>query len=134
MPGIVTLSFVLLQNNLSYHETFSSLFHHLLSLKSRFSKDWTAHPQLSDSVSVCIYWDKDEIRLCLPSNSTLALARFYPMQCVSFTVGPSVGKGRFGSVNCFLLQTKGCAQGEGAIVQLWIPALICSQRLKINQD
>lgn len=54
----------------------------------------------------CAHWDKDKIRLCLPSNATLALARLYPMQCVSFTLAPSVGKGRFGSVQGSLLPSK----------------------------
>lgn len=83
----------------------------MLSLKSRFSKDWTAW--LSDSASQCAYWDKDKIRLCLPSNATLASARLYRMQCVSFTLALSVGQGGFGSVQGgfgsvqgFLLLTK----------------------------
>lgn len=68
------------------------------------------HSSLTGCLSA--YWDKDKIRLCLPSNATLALGRLYPMQCVSFTLAPSVGKGRFGSFQGFLLSIKAVFQDK----------------------
>lgn len=65
-------------------------------------------------MSQCAYWDKDKIRLCLPSHATLALARLYPMQCVCFFffyLG-FVGKGSFGSVQGFLLPSKAALEDK----------------------
>lgn len=82
-------------------------FRSAISLRQGFQKVWLHISLLFNRVSQCVYWAKDKIRPCLPSNATLALTRLYLTQCVSSTLALAMSAGRFKSVQGFPLPTRG---------------------------